>query len=278
MSSYLDHTFDLNDPELISVIDDLPLWSAPFGLLLLDMVRYRPGINALDIGCGPGFPLLELAQRLGPSSAVYGIDPWESALERVKLKMRKLGLANVTIIKGKAEQLPFEDAFFDLIVSNNGMNNVENIEAALSECSRVCRTGGQMVLTMNLPETMKEFYEVFRAVLGELGRTKEIAKIEEHIYAKRKPLKETEAMLTSYGFALANIRQDAFTMRFANGTAMLNHFLIKLAFLKPWKDMLSADDVPAVFKMIEQRLNALTERQGGLALTIPHVCMDCRRR
>ena len=127
MKAYLKQNFDWNDFDLVSVIDEIPLWSAPFGLKLLDVIKLKPNINALDIGSGLGFPLLEVAQRLGTSSKVYGIDPWERAIERVKIKIKQYDLTNVEIINGAAEKLPFENHFFDLIVSNNGINNVENV-------------------------------------------------------------------------------------------------------------------------------------------------------
>ena len=59
------------DATLLSAQDDFPLWSAPFGLMLLDHIRLRPNLKALDIGFGSGFPLLELAQILGSSSKMY---------------------------------------------------------------------------------------------------------------------------------------------------------------------------------------------------------------
>ncbi len=43
----------------------LAAWSAPFGLRLLDVVPLDPAATVLDVGCGTGFPLLELAHRLG---------------------------------------------------------------------------------------------------------------------------------------------------------------------------------------------------------------------
>ena len=73
MKKYLTNNLDLN--KLVNVLDELPLWSAPFGLKLLDAIEYKPNISALDIGFGNGFPLTELAMRLGETSTVYGIDP-----------------------------------------------------------------------------------------------------------------------------------------------------------------------------------------------------------
>ena len=82
MKDYLNHTFSTADKELIAVIDELPLWSAPFGMKLLEMINLKKGITALYVGCGLGFPLIEVAQRLGDSSTVIGIDPWKEAFER----------------------------------------------------------------------------------------------------------------------------------------------------------------------------------------------------
>jgi hypothetical protein len=68
MKNYLSHFPDLD--EHVRVADELPFWSAPFGLKLLDLIDYKPAISAIDIGFGTGFPLIELAMRLGDSSAV----------------------------------------------------------------------------------------------------------------------------------------------------------------------------------------------------------------
>ena len=146
MPDSLSHKYDLDDPSLVSVIDELPLWSAPFGLKLLDTVKLKPHICALDLGCGTGFPLIELAQRLGPSCHVYGIDPWERAAERIRLKTQTLNIANVLVVRGVGEEMPFEGERFDLIVANNGINNVKDPEKVLSECYRTSRTGAQMVI------------------------------------------------------------------------------------------------------------------------------------
>ncbi len=141
MKSYLTHQFDRDDSLLVSVADELPLWSAPFGMRLLDSIKIKPDQTVLDIGCGMGFPLVEVADRLGPTCQVYGIDPWEQALERVRVKVQSYGIDNVTVSTHAAEAMPFEDNFFDLLISNNGINNVQDIGKSLSECYRVSRRG-----------------------------------------------------------------------------------------------------------------------------------------
>jgi len=235
MKSYLNHTFSTEDFNLISVIDELPLWSAPFGLDLLNTVKLKANITALDVGCGLGFPLIELANRLGNSSKVFGIDPWERAVERVNLKIKTLDIKNVEIINGVAEKLPFDNNYFDLIVSNNGINNVNDMELTLSECYRVGKSGVQFVITFNLNDTMIEFYDVFEDILKANNLFSEINNLKDQIYLKRKPLNEVESILKASGFIIKNIKYNKFNISFLDGTTMFNHYLIKYWFLDGWK-------------------------------------------
>jgi ubiquinone/menaquinone biosynthesis C-methylase UbiE len=132
---------DLNDPGLVAVFDEVPLWSAPFGLRLLDRVRMRANMTVLDLGCGAGFPVLELAQRLGPGARAVGLDPWRAGLARARHKARFYETEQAHLVRGVGERLPLRDRCVDLIVSNNGLNNVQDPAAALAECHRVCRRG-----------------------------------------------------------------------------------------------------------------------------------------
>ena len=132
MKKYLTNDFDFT--KLIDVFDELPLWSAPFGLKLLDYVDYKTNITAIDLGFGSGFPLTEIALRLGDSSTVYGIDPWTDVFDRVRRKIEYYRLTNVRLIEGVAESIPLDDNSVDLITSNNGVNNVSDINKVISEC------------------------------------------------------------------------------------------------------------------------------------------------
>jgi ubiquinone/menaquinone biosynthesis C-methylase UbiE len=264
--------------ELTSIYDELPLWSAPFGLKLLEEIQLKRNIKALDIGFGTGFPMLELAQRLGESSVVYGIDPWNDAFDRTQLKIKSMELKNVRIFNGHAEKMPFRDGYFDLIISNNGLNNVNDLSAALKESFRVAKKNAPLIFTVNLPETMITFYHIFEKVLSNHDLNPEIEKMHKHIQDKRKSVEELSQHLEDAGFLINKIDEEKFHMNFMDGSAFFNHFFIRLAFLDSWEQIVSKRDMRKFFAELEEALNAYALQQGSLKLTIPFACFKCSRK
>jgi len=96
MKKYLGNVFDFK--EFVKVSDECSVWSAPFGLKLLNYIDYKQNITAIDIWFGTGFPLTEIALRLGESSTVYGIDPWTDAIARANKKIEYYRITNIKII------------------------------------------------------------------------------------------------------------------------------------------------------------------------------------
>lgn len=266
-----------NNDRLIDFFDELPLWSAPFGLKLLDFIDYKPGLSVLDIGFGSGFPLTEIAMRLGESSLVYGIDPWKEAVAKVREKIEFYSIRNIAIIEGVAEYIPLDDQSIDLITSNNGLNNVQDIDKVLSECSRLLRQGGQFVQTMNTAGSMIEFYTVFERVLLELDMHPEIDLMHQHIEVKRPPVEKLLNNIRSHGFTLKDLEYDQFNYTFVNGTALLNHYFIRLAFMDSWIALLPKDKVKEIFERIETYLNEQSQLLGSLKLSIPYVLINMIR-
>lgn len=266
-----------NNDRLIDFFDELPLWSAPFGLKLLDFIDYKPGLSVLDIGFGSGFPLTEIAMRLGESSLVYGIDPWKEAVAKVREKIEFYSIRNIAIIEGIAEDIPLDDQSIDLITSNNGLNNVQDIDKVLSECSRLLRQGGQFVQTMNTAGSMIEFYTVFERVLSELDMHHEIDLMHQHIEVKRPPVEKLLNNIRSHGFTLKDLEYDQFNYTFVNGTALLNHYFIRLAFMDSWIALLPKDKVKEIFERIETYLNEQSQLLGSLKLSIPYVLINMIR-
>jgi arsenite methyltransferase len=267
---------DWNDPALADAFDELPLWSAPFGLALLDAVELRPGIAAVDVGCGTGFPAIELAERLGAEAIVHGVDTSEAALARARRKAAILGVRNAVFHRTGAEALPFEDGAIDLVVSNNGFNNVADPDGALAECARVARPGAQLVYAYNLPGSLGELYDALRALFAERGLADERRALEAHVFEKRKPLDFAVAQLERAGFFVATASEHAFRLRFADSAALLGHAFVRLAFLPHWLEIVAPPLREPVFAEIARRLDAGAAGRG-LALTIPFACLDCRR-
>ena len=275
--TYTKSPYNLDDENIVSIVDELSLWSAPFGLKLLDTILLKKNISVLDIGFGPGFPIIEVALRLGKSCRIYGIDPWKAATTRAKKKIDIFGLKNVELIDGGAEHIPLPDASIDLIVSNNGINNVKEIEKVFAECSRIARPGAQFVASVNLQETMKEFYQIFEAVLSDLQLSDVIPSLHQHIYLKRRPIEELTNLFTDHQFQVFDIKRDSFRFRYADGTSMLNHPFIRYAFMDSWIDLIPSDRVNEVFSEIEIRMNTIAKEEGEWDVTIPFVVIDGRR-
>ncbi len=261
-----------------AVYDELPLWSAPFGLTLLDTVRMAKGINILDIGSGGGFPMLELAERFGNSCQIFGLDPSEDSVAMITEKITLRNIPQAKIIRGLAEKIPFPGQFFQLITANNGLNNVKNEDTVLAECYRVSDIGGQLVCTMNLPHTLTEFYVIYEQILAERKMMESIERLHQHIFEKRKPVDYWKDKITRYGFSINTINVDGFKLRFSDGKSFLDHYFIRTAFMGPWKAILPEGREEEIFSALTHELDILAAEKGELVMSIPYVCFDCIKR
>jgi arsenite methyltransferase len=262
---FLSFQADISSPKILSAYDEVPLWSAMFGLFLLEEVSLNNITNVLDVGCGTGFPLIEFAERLGPRCRVYGIDPWTGGLARAREKITARGTGNVTLQEGSAAAMPFPDNTFDLIVSNLGINNFEDRAAVIRECRRVARTGATLALTTNLQGHMHEFYAVFADVVS--NDDDATRRLKEHV-EHRATIETVGDLLATGGFSVRRVCERKASMRFLDGTALLNHHFIKLGFLDGWKQVVG-DNQKQVFGALRRKLNELAQRNGELCLTIP---------
>jgi ubiquinone/menaquinone biosynthesis C-methylase UbiE len=236
--------------------------------MLLDRVPMRRGLTILDVGAGTGFLTVELAQRCGPDTTVIAVDPWAAAMGRLRRKIEYLGLGNVRLIEQDAASLDLPDASIDLVVSNLGINNFEHADAVMLTCARVLKPTGKIVLTTNLVGHMREFYDVYRSVLTELGLADRIAALDAHV-AHRATVESVTALLRRAGLEPLDLAADTFRLRFADGSSLLRHYFIRLGFLPAWKALVPSDAIERTFAALEQRLNVVAAERGALALTIP---------
>ncbi len=92
-----------------------------------------PGDQALDVGCGPGVLLAELARRLGPDR-VAGVDPSEPFVAAARA-----AVPGADVRVAPAEQLPFHTDAFDVVLSQLVVNFMTDAEAGVREMRRVAR-------------------------------------------------------------------------------------------------------------------------------------------
>lgn len=105
----------------------------------------KPGDRILDAGCGCGFDTLIAACLAGPSGMATGIDLTAEMLEVPRSVTGSFEKGNVEFREGSLEKLPFEDASFDLVISNGVLNLVPDKQSAFKELARVLRPEGALV-------------------------------------------------------------------------------------------------------------------------------------
>ena len=144
-------------------------YSAALARAMCDAAGVRPKQRALDVGCGSGALVAELANRLGPENAA-GLDPSESFVEAARAKA-----PGARVLVGSAEALPFADDEFDATLSQLVVNFLAAPERGVREMARVTRPDGVVAgcvwdygggMTM-----LRTFWEAAAALDPERART-----------------------------------------------------------------------------------------------------------
>jgi arsenite methyltransferase len=111
----------------------------PFSLGVLE-----PGERVLDVGCGAGTDTLVAAQMVAPGGHVTGIDMTPEMLSKARAAAEEMGATNVDFVEGEVERLPFDDASFDVVISNGVIDLIPDKDAVFSEIFRVLEPGGRI--------------------------------------------------------------------------------------------------------------------------------------
>jgi SAM-dependent methyltransferase len=128
----------------------------------LHHVAPRPGLRAIDIGCGPG----RLVSRLRDQGVTcIGLDMSAGLLREARTASAG------AFVQGDAQALPIADGLFDRVLAMNALYHMPNWRQALLEMRRVVRPGGRVVFSTNSADAMKRIYDVHREAALELGYT-----------------------------------------------------------------------------------------------------------
>jgi len=132
------------------------------------------GAKALDVCCGTADWTIALAEAVGSSGEVYGLDFSKNMLKVGQQKVDEYKLNNVTLVHGNAMELPFPDNTFDYVTIGFGLRNVPDYQKALREMYRVVKPGGKVVCLETSQPTLIGFkqlyYFYFRFVMPLFGK------------------------------------------------------------------------------------------------------------
>jgi SAM-dependent methyltransferase len=114
----------------------------------VDRLQIAPGARVLDVACGTGNLAIPAARR---GARVTGVDIAPNSLEQARARAAAEGL-DATFDEGDAEQLPYADAAFDIVMSMYGAMFAPRPSLVAAELARVCRPGGLIAMANWTPE------------------------------------------------------------------------------------------------------------------------------
>ena len=110
----------------------------------LDLAALQPGEEVLDLGSGSGTDVFCAAVLVGESGHVVGVDITDEQLDKAARLRDQGGFSQVELVEAHIEELPFEDASFDAVLSN-GVINLSLLKGRVfAEAARVLRPGGRL--------------------------------------------------------------------------------------------------------------------------------------
>lgn len=143
--------------------------------------------DVLDIGCGTG-QLLSVLGKQYPDARLYGLD---LAYNMSRHAAERLG-RGAMLVNADAEQLPFREGSFDLVVSSSTVQWLDNMDVFLQQCHRVLHPDGYLCIAFFGGQTMWELQECYREAvlerggcsdgyLGRLHRFKQVAALQQSL-------------------------------------------------------------------------------------------------
>lgn len=113
----------------------------------INHVAAKEGHTCVDLGSGRGHDVIRLADMVGSTGFVYGIDISEGMVSKAKSNLEKFDIQQARIIRSDLENLPLEDDSTDWVISNCTINHCTDKQQVWNEIFRILRKGGSFVVS-----------------------------------------------------------------------------------------------------------------------------------
>jgi ubiquinone/menaquinone biosynthesis C-methylase UbiE len=267
--------------KLARIYDDeiLPVWSRRFGRMLLRDLELGERRQILDVGCGTGYPAVEIVRRLTGNSRLIAIDASSAMLDVARKKVEELGARGVFFrTESASPRLSFADDVYDLVVCNLGLTEMPSPARALADFARVTKPGGQVRCTLPLEGTFQEFYDIYREVLTKHDRHDTLQRLNEHLAGTYPGVAQCEHWMQSAGLDDVKVEVERFTMLFRSSREFFFAPVIEYGPLARWKEIAGAgQEMQDVFWYIKEAIDAYFEGRA-FAVTVIAGCLSGRKR
>ena len=113
----------------------------------IDHSEAKTGEICVDLGSGQGRDVLRLAELVGETGYVFGVDISQGMLDKARKSAEKFGVTNVSFIKSDLESIALPSKTADIVISNCTINHASNKQAVWNEVFRILKNGGRFIVS-----------------------------------------------------------------------------------------------------------------------------------
>jgi SAM-dependent methyltransferase len=229
------------------------------------------------VGCGTGYPALEILHKMDDQGRIIAIDPSSPMLDEARVKAGPLSGKRIFFRSESAlPKLSFTDDVYDLVVCNAGLQEFDDPESAIRDFARVTKPGGRVIVTLPLAGTYQQFFDLFREVLIKLDRSEAIDRLD--AYLTRYPAVE-QAKAWFEDACLTDLSADytQFTLLFKSAREFFFAPVIEYGPLSEWKAIAGKGE--AMQKVFWECKAAIDAYFGArpFAVTVEAACVRGRK-
>lgn len=190
------------------------------GIFLLKRLGNLVGMRVLDVGCGPGNLTAHIAELVGDTGSVVGVDPSRERIA-IAVEQEQVKKPNLSFYGGRAEDLSlFPSASFDVVFVNSTFHWVEDQPLALKEFARVLKPGGTSRL--GISGGSGDYVAALQRIKADVMSREPFRLYPEEKPAKFLKRREIEKLLDNAGFSNREIVINTIIKSARNAEAMLD--------------------------------------------------------